>query len=65
MNFQFGYELTGLRRYQSLWYAGASVLAALWTLMPLRDIFGRLSFIGVPVGAGALGLALPVDTGLH
>jgi hypothetical protein len=58
INFQLGFEATGVRRFQSLWCVGIALLSALLAWMPLRDIFGRRIWIGLPVGLGAVALAL-------
>ncbi len=58
LNFELGYEITGMRRYQSLWYAAAAGLACLWTLVPLRDLLGRYAWFLAPLMIGLLGLGL-------
>ena len=58
INFQIGFEATGVRRFQSLWCVGVALLSALLAWMPLRDIFGRRIWIGLPIGLGAVALAL-------
>ena len=58
MNFELGYELTGMRRYQSLWYAAAAGLACLWALVPLKDLLGRYVLVTGPLMIGLLGLGL-------
>jgi hypothetical protein len=58
LNFELGYEITGMRRYQSLWYAAAAGLACLWTLVPLRDLLGRYFLLTGPLMLGLLGMGL-------
>ena len=58
VNFVAGYELTGLRRYQSLWFAAAAGLACLWTLAPLRDLWGRYVLLAGPLMLGLLAVGL-------
>ena len=58
LNFELGYELTGMRRYQSLWYAAAAGLACLWTLVPLKDLLGRYVLVTGPLMLALLGLGL-------
>ena len=58
INFFIGYELTGVRRYQSLWFVGSAVISAACTLMTLKDIVGRRIWLGLPMVVGGLILAL-------
>ena len=57
-NFEVGFEMTGVRRYQSLWCVGSAMLSALLVWFPIRDILGRRAWIALPLGACALFLAL-------
>jgi hypothetical protein len=58
VNFVVGYEVTGMRRYQSLWYVAAAGLACIWTLAPLRDLLGKYVLIAGPFMLGLLALGL-------
>lgn len=61
LNFGLGFELTGMRRYQSLAACGAAVLAATLTIAPIRWLLGIGSFVGVPLLL--LGLLLGLGSG--
>lgn len=61
INFYIGYELTGVRRYQSLWFVGSALISAVCTLIPLKDVIGRRSLIGVPLLT--LGFVLGLGSG--
>ncbi len=58
VNFEVGYEVTGMRRYQSLWYLAAAGLACIWTLAPLGDLLGRYVLIAGTAMLGLLALGL-------
>ena len=58
VNFVVGYEITGMRRYQSLWYVAAAGLACIWTLAPLRDLLGKYILLAGPLLLGLLALGL-------
>jgi hypothetical protein len=58
VNFVVGYEVTGMRRYQSLWFVAAAGLACIWTLAPLRDLLGRYVLFAGPLMLGLLALGL-------
>ena len=58
VNFVVGYEVTGMRRYQSLWFVAAAGLACTWTLAPLKDLLGRYVLIAGPIMLGLLALGL-------
>jgi len=57
-NFYFGFELTGLRRYQSFSIVGRSLLLVLLVAFPLRKILFRRFYFGIPCLAGILMLGL-------
>jgi hypothetical protein len=54
LNFEYGFEFTGLRRYQSLAIVAGSLLALLWTLAPLHRLLLRRGLWGLPLMAGCL-----------
>lgn len=58
VNFELGFEVSGLRRYQSLSTVSTALLAALVVSMSLRDLAGRCAWFGIPsvVGVVAIGL---------
>jgi hypothetical protein len=58
INFFVGFELTGVRRYQSLWFVGTAIIACTCVACSLRDCFGRRAFIAIPILLGAFLLAL-------
>jgi hypothetical protein len=58
INFELGYEQTGMRRFQSLWYAAAAGLACIWTLAPLRELFGKYALAAIPAMLALLALGL-------
>lgn len=61
INFFIGFELTGVRRYQSLWFVGSALISAVCTLLPLKDIIGRRLFVGLPLLT--LGFVLGLGSG--
>jgi hypothetical protein len=58
MNFVAGYEITGMRRFQSLWFVAAAGLACIWTLASLRDLLGKYALVAVPSMLALLALGL-------
>ncbi|MBK9990472.1 MAG: hypothetical protein IPP19_07010 [Verrucomicrobia bacterium] len=58
INFVVGFEVTGMWRFQSLWYVAAAGLACIWTAAPLRDLFGRYFFVAGPMMLGLLIMGL-------
>lgn len=58
LNFYIGYEITGVRRIQSLWFVGASLIGAVCIWMPLRDTVGRRIWVGFPLMAAGFILGL-------
>jgi hypothetical protein len=58
INFVVGYQVTGMKRYQSLWYVAAAGLACTWTLAPLRDLLGKYVLLAGPLMLGLLALGL-------
>jgi len=58
LNFYMGYEITGVRRIQSLWFVGASLVSAVCIWMSLRDVFGRRIWAGLPLMTGGFVLGL-------
>ncbi len=57
-HFYFGYELSGLRRYQSLSVAGKSLLMALLIAVPLGVVLFRRFYFGLPCLAAILYVGL-------
>lgn len=59
INFEMGYERTGLRRFQSLAFVGYGMLAVVLTMASLKDLLGRKIVYGLPLllGACAVGIA--------
>ncbi|MFT3868298.1 MAG: hypothetical protein QM715_07355 [Nibricoccus sp.] len=58
INFELGYEVTGLRRYQSFWYVGTAIMSAVLAWRPLYVLLGRGVWFGVPLMVGSASLAL-------
>jgi len=58
LNFEVGYAMTGVRRFGSFASVAFGGLACLWTLYALRDLFGRLAWIGIPAMLGLFLLGL-------
>jgi hypothetical protein len=52
------YAITGVRRYGSFAGVATAGLACIWTLAPLRDLFGRKAILAVPLVLGLFGLGL-------
>ncbi len=58
INFEVGYEVTGLRRRQSLWFVGAALICALLVSVRLKDVFGKYIWFAPLLLLGFFGLAL-------
>lgn len=58
VGFISSFEVTGVRRFGSFAGVAAAGLACLWTLAPLRSLFGRKIFWAGPLVVGLFGLGL-------
>ena len=58
LNFELGFEATGLRRYQSFGIVGAALFSAILIWASLRDLVTRRALYGLPILLGAILLAM-------
>ena len=58
VNFELGYEATGLRRYQSFGFVGVAMFSAILIWANLRDLITRRALLGLPLAFAMLALAL-------
>lgn len=58
LNFYVGYEITGVRRFQSLAFVSDALFTTVLVLIPLRSFFGRWAFVLWPAAAGIASVGL-------
>jgi hypothetical protein len=58
VNFELGFEATGLRRYQSFGIVGAALFSATLIWVSLRDLLSHRALLGLPILFGAILLSL-------
>ncbi|MGC4073688.1 MAG: hypothetical protein QM760_14500 [Nibricoccus sp.] len=58
LNFSFGYNVSGVRRFGSLAAVASAGLACLWVMASMRELLGRWLLITCPLMIGLLGLGL-------
>ena len=58
LNFELGFEATGLRRYQSFGFVGVAMFSAILVWTSLRDLTTRRALIGLPLAFAMMALAV-------